>query len=87
MLTNNKTSINTKVQVIHTFGGDCLKNLNLVNARKNKQLTQADLARELKVVTKASVSNWENGYSKPRLEVAISVAKILEKEVAFLFKF
>ena len=63
-----------------------MKNLNLVNARKKKQMTQADLANELKVVTKASVSNWENGYSKPRLEVALSVAAILEKEVSFLFK-
>jgi len=62
-----------------------LKNLNLINARKNKNLTQAELAEILKCVTKAAISNWETGYSKPRLEVAMAVSKILEKDVVFLF--
>lgn len=62
-----------------------MKNLNLVSARKRKQLTQAELADLLKTVTKAAVSNWETGYSKPRLEVALAVSEILEEDVAFLF--
>ncbi|MGE7022033.1 helix-turn-helix transcriptional regulator [Solibacillus cecembensis] len=62
-----------------------LKNLNLINARKSKNLTQAELAKELRIVTKAAVSNWETGYSKPRLEVALAVSEILNEDVAFLF--
>lgn len=62
-----------------------MKNLNLINARKKKKLTQADLADSLKCVSKATISNWETGYSKPRLEVALLVSEILEEEVAFLF--
>ncbi|WP_419776208.1 helix-turn-helix transcriptional regulator [Lysinibacillus capsici] len=62
-----------------------LKNLNLISARKNKNLTQAELAKILKCVSKAAISNWETGYSKPRLEVAMAVSKILEKDVVFLF--
>ncbi|WP_042472881.1 helix-turn-helix transcriptional regulator [Bacillus ndiopicus] len=62
-----------------------MKNLNLITARKKKQLTQAELAGLLKTVTKAAISNWETGYSKPRLEVALAVSEILEEDVAFLF--
>ncbi len=62
-----------------------MKNLNLISARKKKQLTQAELANLLKTVSKAAISNWETGYSKPRLEVALAVSKILEEDVAFLF--
>nr|WP_199768272.1 helix-turn-helix transcriptional regulator [Lysinibacillus sp. YS11] len=62
-----------------------MKNLNLISARKNKNLTQAELAKLLKCVSKAAISNWETGYSKPRLEVAMAVSKILEKDVVFLF--
>lgn len=62
-----------------------MKNLNLINARKNKNLTQAELAKELQCVSKAAVSNWETGYSKPRLKVALAVSDILDKDVAFLF--
>ncbi len=62
-----------------------MKNLNLKSARKRKQLTQSQLADMIKVVGKATVSNWETGYSKPRLEVAILVSEILEEDVAFLF--
>lgn len=64
-----------------------MKNLNLITARKKKQLTQAELANLLKTVSKAAVSNWETGYSKPRLEVALAVSEILEEDVAFLFGF
>ena len=62
-----------------------MKNLNLINARKKKQLTQAELANLLKFVSKATISNWETGYSKPRLEMALTVSEILDEDVAFLF--
>lgn len=62
-----------------------MKNLNLVRARKKKELTQSALADKLECVSKSTVSNWETGYSKPRLEVALAVSEILEEDVAFLF--
>ncbi|WP_249659719.1 helix-turn-helix transcriptional regulator [Lysinibacillus fusiformis] len=62
-----------------------MKNLNFINARKKKQLTQAELAKLLKFVSKATISNWETGYSKPRLEMALTVSEILGEDVAFLF--
>ena len=62
-----------------------MKNLNLINARRRKNLTQDELAKLVKCGGKATVSNWETGYSKPRLEVALAVSKVLEEDVAFLF--
>lgn len=84
-MTYENLVVNIKVQVIHTKEVSCLKNLNLKSARKRKQLTQSQLAEMIKVVGKAAVSNWETGYSKPRLEVAILVSEILEEDIAFLF--
>lgn len=62
-----------------------MKNSNLINARKKKNLTQAELANLLKTVSKTTISNWETGYSKPRLELALAVSRVLEEDVAFLF--
>ncbi len=45
--------------------------------RENKCMTQADLANMLGV-TPAAVSKWENGSSKPRVEVLFRLADILE---------
>ncbi len=44
--------------------------------REQKGLTQADIANELGV-TPAAVSKWENGSSKPRVEVLFRLAEIL----------
>lgn len=44
--------------------------------REEKGLTQADIASELGV-TPAAVSKWENGSSKPRVEVLFRLAEIL----------
>lgn len=44
--------------------------------REAKGLTQADIANELGV-TPAAVSKWENGSSKPRVEVLFRLAEIL----------
>lgn len=45
--------------------------------RKSKNLTQAYVARELGV-TPAAVSKWENGTSKPRVEILFKLAELLE---------
>lgn len=44
--------------------------------REQKGLTQADIARMLDI-TPAAVSKWENGESKPRVEVLFRLAEIL----------
>lgn len=61
-----------------------MKNKRLVSARKTKKLTQEKLA-EILGCRKTSVSNWENGYSKPKLSDALKVAEILEHDVEYLF--
>ena len=45
--------------------------------REQKRLTQADVAKELGV-TPAAVSKWENGSSKPRVEILFKLAQILD---------
>lgn len=45
--------------------------------REKKGLTQADVAQQLGV-TPAAVSKWENGSSKPRVEILFQLADILE---------
>lgn len=62
-----------------------MKNQRLRNARIEKGLTQSELATIIGSKGKSSVSNWENGHSKPTLEVAIKLANTLEKDVEFLF--
>ncbi|MBQ2779970.1 MAG: helix-turn-helix domain-containing protein [Clostridia bacterium] len=44
---------------------------------EEKRLTQADVAKELGV-TPAAVSKWENGSSKPRVEILFRLAQLLE---------
>lgn len=60
------------------------KKIKLVEARKERGLTQEQLA-ELLNVQKSTISNWENGYSTPRLSDAIHLAKVLKKDVNSLF--
>lgn len=61
-----------------------LKNYSLIAARKNKKLTQVQLA-ELMGYKKSTVSNWENGYSTPSLSDAFKVAEILGRDVKEIF--
>ncbi|ETT45495.1 hypothetical protein C162_20521 [Paenibacillus sp. FSL R7-269] len=61
-----------------------MKNESLTQARKKKGFTQESLA-ELLGYSKASVSNWENGYSNPSLSDAFKVSEILEEDINFLF--
>ena len=52
-------------------------------ARKAKKFTQDDLAKRIKT-TKATISNYENGYSTPSNEMLIALAKALECSVDYL---
>ena len=61
-----------------------MKNQALTNARKNKGLTQEELAEKLGY-SKATVSNWENGYSKPSLTDAFKLSEILKEDINGLF--
>lgn len=61
-----------------------MKNIRLTNARLKKRLTQEELARKVGY-TKATISNWENGVSVPRMKDAFILAEILEEDVDFLF--
>ena len=62
------------------FGGATLNDYNFGNfvcsLRTQKGLTQADVAARLGV-TAAAVSKWENGSSKPRVEVLFKLAELL----------
>lgn len=62
-----------------------MKNQSLTHARKNMELTQEELAGMLGY-QKATVSNWENGYSNPSLTDAFKVAEILGKDINDIFQ-
>ncbi|RJX39410.1 XRE family transcriptional regulator [Paenibacillus pinisoli] len=60
------------------------KNKTLAAARKEKGLTQEELAG-LMGYSKSAVSNWENGYAQPSLLDAFKLASILNKDINSLF--
>lgn len=60
------------------------KNYRLISARKEMGLTQEQLAVLLNC-KKGTVSNWENGYSIPRLPDAFRLSQILKKNIEYLF--
>lgn len=62
-----------------------MKNINLIQSRENKNLTQEQLAKMLGYKGKQSVANWENGYAFPPLETGLRISKILEEDIYFLF--
>lgn len=64
-----------------------MKNIRLIEARKEKQLNQTQLAKMLGFKGKQSVANWENGHSTPTLTTAIKIAEVLEKDIVYLFGF
>ena len=49
----------------------------IVECRKNKNLTQADLANKLNITDRA-VSKWENGKSLPDFSIMFDLCKILD---------
>ncbi|PAF19710.1 helix-turn-helix transcriptional regulator [Terribacillus saccharophilus] len=67
-----------------------MKNQKLVLARESKNLTQEELAallksRGIRISSKATVSNWENGVSSPSIKTAFVIADILDRDISFLF--
>lgn len=56
----------------------------LFKARKEKGYTQQQIANIIGC-RKSTVSNWETGYSIPRLHDAIALSIILEKDLSELF--
>lgn len=56
---------------------------NLRIARKNKSLTQEALATAINS-TKATISNYETGYSEPSIEILIKLSEKLEVTIDFL---
>lgn len=63
---------------------DLVKNEKLIQARKQKGLTQSELAKMLHC-QKTTISNWENGYSNPTLSDAFKLSEILECDINILF--
>lgn len=63
-----------------------MKNMNLIDSREKKGLTQEQLAKMLGYKGKQSVANWENGYNTPTLEAALKISRILEEDIFFLFE-
>ena len=53
---------------------------NIKTARKNKGLTQEELASRLNVV-RQTVSKWEKGFSVPDADILQRIAEILEIDV------
>lgn len=45
--------------------------------RKNKGLTQEDIARQLNISSQA-VSKWENGHTMPELSLLVALSELLE---------
>lgn len=56
---------------------------NLRIARKNKNLSQAELANKVHS-TNTNISNYETGYSEPPLEILLKISKELDVSIDFL---
>ena len=55
----------------------------LKTARKNKKYTQEELA-ELVTTTKATISNYENGYSTPSIDMLLLLSSKLDVSIDYL---
>ncbi|MCK8606853.1 XRE family transcriptional regulator [Apilactobacillus ozensis] len=55
----------------------------LINLRRQKQLSQSQLADKI-YVSRQAISKWENGDSEPSLEKLINLAEILKASLDFL---
>lgn len=53
---------------------------NIKEIRKEKNLTQDDLAERLHC-TRQTISNYENGKSEPHIELLVEIAGVLDVEV------
>ncbi|MBU8905563.1 helix-turn-helix transcriptional regulator [Desertibacillus haloalkaliphilus] len=61
-----------------------MKNVALINARKKANLSQEKLA-DIMGCKKTTISNWENGYSIPRLKDAFMLSHVLKADINDLF--
>lgn len=52
-------------------------------ARKNNKLTQEELAKKVNI-TKATISNYENGYSSPSNEMLVDLSDVLNVTTDYL---
>ncbi|PGX09297.1 helix-turn-helix transcriptional regulator [Bacillus sp. AFS033286] len=57
----------------------------ITNLRKEQGITQEELAQKVGI-TRAYLSNLENGKYKPSLDVALRIANVLESAVEKIFK-
>ena len=58
--------------------------ISLAAARVNAKMTQADVAKALRV-SKQSVNNWENGKSSPSFATLNTLAGISQIPVEYIF--
>lgn len=56
---------------------------NIQNLRKSFSLSQVDFAKILGI-SKQCVSNWENGYIQPSLDMLVKIAKYFNVSTDFL---
>ena len=68
---------------IQERGGTIMLNENMKALRKNKGLTQDELASRLNVV-RQTISKWEKGLSVPDAEMLQKIADVLESDVSQL---
>ena len=68
---------------IQERGGTIMLNENMKALRKNKGLTQDELASRLNVV-RQTISKWEKGLSVPDVEMLQKIADVLESDVSQL---
>lgn len=59
--------------------------MNISNARERQGMAQSELAERLKV-TQGAISQWETGKAKPRADMLIKLAGILNCTVDELLK-
>ena len=63
---------------------------NLKKARKDKELTQKQLAERLseingKKVSNTAIANWESGLNSPDVDTLQNISTILDKEIDYFF--
>lgn len=56
---------------------------NLSLQRKDKNITQLHLSKELGV-HKSTISNWENGFREPNLNMLITISKYFDVSIDYL---
>ncbi len=58
--------------------------ISLAAARVNANMTQADVAREMRV-GKQTIVNWEKGNTEPKLEQARELSRIYNMPLDYIF--